>query len=251
MAKDKEEKYQIILLGSVIICAIFTFMTIAWAAFSTTLKISGTATIKAQTWNVYWSAASVDNATGKTTSLNTTIDSIGSATDKVVLNQLKTDFNTPGQKAVYDVTITNGGTFDALYKAYTAPGISCTSGSTTVTQADATTNFNAAQLANNYSTLSDAEKVCKFMTFEVKTKTASFTSVKTTTAVTAGTDFTSIADSNFVLDKTSSGTVGAGGAIELEVTLYFDKNEQLPSAALPTSEVTVTFTDMSFKFDQA
>ena len=37
--ETKENKYQIILLGTVIICAIFTFVTIAWAAFSTTLKI--------------------------------------------------------------------------------------------------------------------------------------------------------------------------------------------------------------------
>ena len=249
--ETKENKYQIILLGTVIICAIFTFVTIAWAAFSTTLKISGTATIKAQTWNVYWSAASVDTSTGATTSSNTSIDSIGSATDKVVLTQLKADFDTPGQKAVYDVTISNGGTFDALYKAYTAPSISCTSGSVTTTQADAATKYDAAALANNFSSLTQAEKVCKFITFEVKTKTTSFTSVKTTTAVPAGTDFTSIADSNSVLDKTSSGTIGAGGAIELEVTLYFDKNEDLPPAALPTSDVSVTFSNMSFKFDQA
>ena len=89
--ENKENKYQMILLGSVIICAIFTFVTIAWAAFSTTLKISGTATIKAQTWNVYWSAASVDNSTGATTATSASIDTIGSSTNTISLTALSAD----------------------------------------------------------------------------------------------------------------------------------------------------------------
>ena len=86
--ENKENKYQMILLGSVIICAIFTFVTIAWAAFSTTLQISGTATIKSQTWNVYWSAASVDNSSGATTATAASIDSIGTSTSTISLSSL-------------------------------------------------------------------------------------------------------------------------------------------------------------------
>lgn len=48
----KRESFQGILLGIVIMCAVFAFITIAWAAFSSTLTIGGTATIANQSWKV-------------------------------------------------------------------------------------------------------------------------------------------------------------------------------------------------------
>ena len=48
----KRESFQGILLGIVIMCAVFAFITIAWAAFSQTLTIGGTATVAAQKWNI-------------------------------------------------------------------------------------------------------------------------------------------------------------------------------------------------------
>ncbi len=251
--ETKENKYQIILLGTVIICAIFTFVTIAWAAFSTTLKISGTATIKAQTWNVYWSAASVDSSSGATTSLNTTIDSIGTATNIISLTQLKADYNTPGQKAVYNVTASNGGTFNAKLTNFTAPTISCKSASDAayVTQAAATTAFDAAAALTpaNYSGLTSAEKVCKFITYELKVKNA-FTSTTNSSGIAAGTTFSTLTNT-LVLDKATSTGLATGGSIDLELIVYFDKNKELPSEALPTEDVSVKFETFEAKFDQA
>ncbi len=48
----KKESFQGILLGIVIMCAVFAFITIAWAAFSDTLSIGGTATVKKQSWQI-------------------------------------------------------------------------------------------------------------------------------------------------------------------------------------------------------
>ena len=48
----RRESFQGILLGIVIMCAVFAFITIAWATFNSTLTINGTATIAAQKWQV-------------------------------------------------------------------------------------------------------------------------------------------------------------------------------------------------------
>ena len=48
----RKESFQGILLGIVIMCAVFAFITIAWAAFSSNLVINGTATVSAQKWKV-------------------------------------------------------------------------------------------------------------------------------------------------------------------------------------------------------
>ncbi len=248
--ENKENKYQMILLGSVIICAIFTFVTIAWAAFSTTLKISGTATIKAQTWNVYWSAASVDNTAGATTATAASIDTIGSSTSTISLTALSAEYNTPGQKAVYHITATNGGTFNAKFTQFTAPTIDCkgASESTYKTVQDSIDAYTAAG-SNISSITSTGEKVCKFITYELKTKTA-FTSTVNSGGITAGTDFSTLANT-LVLDKVTSSGIATGGSIELELIIYFDKNEQMAPEALPTEDVSVRIKTFEAKFDQA
>ncbi len=48
----KRESFQGILLGIVIMCAVFAFITIAWAAFSESLNISGSAQVLKQTWDI-------------------------------------------------------------------------------------------------------------------------------------------------------------------------------------------------------
>jgi hypothetical protein len=251
--ENKENKYQIILLASVIVCAIFTFVTIAWAAFSTTLKIQGTATIKAQTWNVYWSAASVDHSTGATDAIASSIDSIGTATNVVTLSSLSADFNTPGQKVVYNMTITNGGTFDAKFVQFTAPTISCkgASDSAYVTQANAESQADIiAAGASSIAGKTSAQKICNFITWELKTKNP-FTSITNSGGITAGTTFSGLANT-LVLDKTTStGAIASGGSIDLELTIYFDKEEKIPPASLPTEEISVKYETFEAKFDQA
>jgi hypothetical protein len=48
----RKESFQGILLGIVIMCAVFAFITIAWAGFSSTLTINGSATVEKQSWKV-------------------------------------------------------------------------------------------------------------------------------------------------------------------------------------------------------
>lgn len=245
--EEKHKKYQLILLSCVIVCAIFTFMTIAWAAFTTTLKISGTATVKAQTWNVYWSSASVN--TSNTTAIQASIDSIGSSTSTITLSALDAKYNVPGQKAVFDVSITNSGTFDAKFVQYTAPTIKCTDdgGTTEYTPSSGLTAYNTAVTNNNYTNVG-AAAVCAFMSYELKVKNA-FTGA-TTSSVAVGTDFTGLAN-NLVLDKTTSTGIATGGVIDLELIIYYDKDKVIKQEALPTKDVTVTISNLQAKFDQA
>ena len=48
----RKESFQGILLGIVIMCAVFAFITVAWAALSTTLTIDGYASVNAQKWKI-------------------------------------------------------------------------------------------------------------------------------------------------------------------------------------------------------
>ena len=247
--EEKHKKYQLILLSCVIVCAIFTFVTIAWAAFTTTLRISGTATVKAQSWNVYWSAASADST--NSTSVSASIDSIGSSTSTVTLSALAASYNVPGQKAVYNLSISNGGTFDAKYVQYTAPTITCTDdgGTTSYTPTTGMTAYTNAVTNNNYTNIG-AASVCAFMSYDLKVRN-SFTGA-TTSSVAVGTDFTVAPLVNsLVLDKTTSTGLATGGTIDLVLTIYFDKDKAMKSEALPTKDVTVTISNLQAKFDQA
>ena len=45
-------KKQYILLTTVVMCAVMTFISISWAAFSSTLNLSGSANVEAQSWDI-------------------------------------------------------------------------------------------------------------------------------------------------------------------------------------------------------
>lgn len=126
----RKESFQGILLGIVIMCAVFAFITVAWAALSSTLTINGTATVAASSWKVEFSdtANALMGSTGVTcTSTNSNAlcpgplptlttsafgDSYSSPSDLGTLN-------TVGDTITYTWYIANDGSFDAYINGVT------------------------------------------------------------------------------------------------------------------------------------
>ena len=126
----RKESFQGILLGIVIMCAVFAFITVAWAALSSTLTINGTATVAASSWKVEFSdtANALMGSTGVTcTSTNsnalcpvslptlTTSAFGGSYSSPSNLGTL----NTVGDTITYSWYIANDGSFDAYINGVT------------------------------------------------------------------------------------------------------------------------------------
>ena len=237
--------YQAILLSAVMICAVFTFISMAWAAFSTTLTISGTGSVKAQTWNIFFSSASVDST--NTTAKNVSIDSIGSSTGTITLSSLAAQYDTPGQKAVYDITIKSTSSFDAKLTSYVEPTIECkTATGSTYTPTTGKAAYDAIT-DGNYSGVDSAALVCGFISYDYVVASSGFNGVAMGAPVAACTKLNSLVNT-LVLDKTS--TTSGDSDIDLVLTVYFDKSLAMNSKALPTQDVSVTIKDLKTAFSQ-
>ena len=122
----KRESFQGVLLGIVIMCAVFAFITVAWAGLSSTLSISGTASVAAQSWKVGFGTAnnsvlsSAGNVMPTVTPAGATIGPVspGIAITSTTFGSTSTPptlatFSTPGQKVEYTWYTVNEGTFAA------------------------------------------------------------------------------------------------------------------------------------------
>lgn len=128
---------QIIVLAITFIIAIIG-LGVAFAAFSTTLNISGSATVQASSWNVYFTKTSKGSAAGTTgvsvtpTATNTQsgINSTASGTGTLKTAEFTWNgtFKTPGDKLSYTFYIYNKGTYTAKLTTLTKPNVTCTKG---------------------------------------------------------------------------------------------------------------------------
>ena len=130
----KNEGTKNVLLGVLIVGLVS--MTVAFAALSTQLNISGTAKVTAQTWKVVLADWQLDTenssknivysqeaATGNTDVVVTDNNSCTECTDITGLNF---DFKKPGTKVQYNFKIQNKGTIDAKNVALTFGEKTCT-----------------------------------------------------------------------------------------------------------------------------
>lgn len=179
----RKESFQGILLGIVIMCAVFAFITVAWAALSSTLTVNGYATVAAQTWNIGFGTAknALLDATGTAISTCSTtgggVCPTGEGADtlptitKNTFGQTTTpeaqnlgSFTTAGT-IKYTWYIVNLGTFDAYITSVPSITLTCTEETTTdtYTTTTAATNFCSALSATlkvgTSTTSTDAENV--------------------------------------------------------------------------------------------
>ena len=119
---------------------------VAFAAFSSTLTINGSATVVASNWNVFFTtgASAADPGTSGTALPSGQIaasniqglpaTATGSATVKTADFTWEASFKTPGDKVVYDFYVRNEGDYNAKITSINAPQISCTKGSPATTE---------------------------------------------------------------------------------------------------------------------
>lgn len=119
-------------------------LSIGFAAFSETLEIKGSASVKTQSWNVHFE--SLEKSTSMTAN-EITAPQIQSST--TLISGLKSEFSKPGQVSEYEFDIVNSGTFDAIVTGVTIKTPTCTGD-----------GDNAA---------SDAENVCKNISVKLTT----------------------------------------------------------------------------------
>ena len=107
-----------ILLGVLVVGLIG--MTVAYAALSTTLRISGTASVPNVTWDIHLAsfAKQANTASLVTGQTNTADGNVPTITNGTAINGLAVTFNQPGDKVVYTFNIVNGGSIDAKLASF-------------------------------------------------------------------------------------------------------------------------------------
>ena len=123
---------------------VVTGIGVAFAAFSTTLNINGTATVQSSNWKVFFTNASDGSDPGTSTgvSLTPTLSNTNSlpVTAANTSNTLKTasftwsgTLKTPGDKIMYTFYIRNTGSYNAKLTSINVPTLSCTKNSSNET----------------------------------------------------------------------------------------------------------------------
>ena len=109
------EKSKNILLGVLIVGLVA--MTVAYAALSTSLNISGTANVAATSWNVRIKGWALDaSSTATATSTGTTSDS----NNVTKISNFTATLNKPGDFVKYNFKIENAGTINAIKDSFNA-----------------------------------------------------------------------------------------------------------------------------------
>ena len=118
---------------SIIIVLVLSVISlgVAFATFSTTLNINGSAEVEATSWDIFFTTEN-DGAkpTQETTVPNANIDPHGTATNNSATILATTfnwnaNFKSPGDKIIYTIYVKNGGNYNAQVSSINTPQISC------------------------------------------------------------------------------------------------------------------------------
>jgi len=119
---EKSRNY--VVFGVLALVVSLVAVSLAYAGFTATLNINGTANVKAAKWHVYFSNVANQNKSASATWTQApTIDSETLITWGVT-------FTTPGDTAEFDFTTKNDGNFDAELKTITIGTPTCTTSGT-------------------------------------------------------------------------------------------------------------------------
>ena len=133
----QESKKKNILIGGLL--AIVLVMAVGYAAFATTLNITGTASISSS-WNVHFDTTKTSGSGVVSTSGTATGGTI-SYTDGQHATISSTDLVKPGDSATYTLTILNEGSLNATLGAITINGTGCTASGLTCTSTSGNIKF--------------------------------------------------------------------------------------------------------------
>ena len=126
----RKEKFNAFLLAIVAMAAVFAFVSVVYAAFSTTLTINGSAVVKAAKWDVHFtdlSQLSKTNTKGFTyaepqndLNINPTL------TSATTISGFKAVLTQPGDEISFTAKIVNEGSLNARLTSITLPSLTCT-----------------------------------------------------------------------------------------------------------------------------
>jgi plastocyanin len=112
MQKDRTARILVV----VAICIATLGLSVAYSAFSSTLEIAGTATVKGGQWSVYFTNLKDAVTTGQATSTKADITTSTTKFDFAV------ELVKPGDSVTYTFDVTNAGAIDAKLSAITITG---------------------------------------------------------------------------------------------------------------------------------
>jgi hypothetical protein len=106
----KQEKFNSLMVAIVAISAVFGFVSIVWASFSSTLTIQSAAKIEASKWDVHFGELGEVETKG-----TAAIFGSGPKLDesKQVISGFNVALKTPGDEVTFTVPVENHGTYDA------------------------------------------------------------------------------------------------------------------------------------------
>ncbi|MBR2832930.1 MAG: hypothetical protein IKE75_00565 [Bacilli bacterium] len=133
----EESKKKNILIGGLL--AIVLVMAVGYAAFATTLNISGSASISSS-WNVHFDTTKT-SGTGVVATTGTATGGTISYSDGQHATISSTGLVAPGDSATYTLTILNTGSLPATLGAITLSGTSCTVSGLTCTSTSGNIKF--------------------------------------------------------------------------------------------------------------
>lgn len=119
---EKDRGFKIIAIVALLIAVVG--LSIAYAGYTASLNIEGTATVAGDTWKIEWTDLGAAVATGKATTDNSTFAIDAS---KQTVSGIVGTLNGPGDSISYSWKATNNGKLDAQVSGVTYGGLTCTS----------------------------------------------------------------------------------------------------------------------------
>ena len=117
---EKQRGTTVAIVAALIIAVVS--LGVAFAAFSTTLNINGTATVQTSSWDIYFTSANI----GESNFAGATETASGSGTIEATTLTWNATFKTPGDKVVFTIYVKNAGSYNAKVNGVNLGSKSCT-----------------------------------------------------------------------------------------------------------------------------
>ncbi len=160
---EKQRGTTIAIVAALIIAVVS--LGIAFAAFSTTLNVNGSATVQTSSWDIYFTESSGGTKPTASTALpsGNITGTAQSKTGSIVATTLtwNASFKAPGEYAIFKVYVKNAGSYNAKITDITKGAITCST---------------------------DPKSVCSHLHYEIYTDSSCTTALATNRALNAGSE---------------------------------------------------------------